>query len=395
MINISEIKQRACANVDALRDELIQLSTTIHAHPEIAFQEFESCQRLSDALEAHAFTVARGIGGIETAFRAEARGTRDHPAIAFLAEYDALPNLGHACGHNIVCVSALGAAFALQKMIGELPGRVIVIGTPAEESGGGKVIMIEHGAFDGVDATMLAHPAARTMVARGSLASVRIDVEFFGKPSHAAAAPEDGINALEALLAMFHNVNALRLHLKADARVHGIITHGGTAANIIPDYAAGKFSIRAAQQNYAAEILQRVIQCGLAGASAIGARFDYKITGGSADIVVNKTLANAFAENWCALGIVVDEPRQNERMGSTDHGNVSHVIPSIHPYIQIAPAGTAGHTVAFRELAISPDGHAGLLNAAKGMAMTALDLMYDDELMQAVRAEFAARNQIY
>jgi metal-dependent amidase/aminoacylase/carboxypeptidase family protein len=242
-----------------------------------------------------------------------------------------------------------------------------------------------------VDATMLAHPAARTMVARGSLASVRIDVEFFGKASHAAAAPEDGINALEALLAMFHNVNALRLHLKADARVHGIITHGGTAANIIPDYAAGKFSIRASQQNYAAEILQRVIQCGQAGASATGARFDYKITGGSADIVVNKTMANVFAENWRALGIVVNEPRTNERMGSTDHGNVSHVIPSIHPYIQIAPAGTAGHTVVFRELAISPDGHAGMLNAAKGMAMTALDLMCDDELMQAVRAERPSR----
>lgn len=391
MPDLSELKQRAITTIDAMRDELVQLSETIHAHPEIAFQEFESCHRLSDALESHGFTVARGVGGIATAFRAEARGTREHPAIAFLAEYDALPNLGHACGHNIVSISALGAAFALQKMIGELPGRVLVIGTPAEESGGGKVIMLEHGAFDGVDATMLAHPAARTMVARGSLASVRMDVEFFGKASHAAAAPEDGINALEAMLAMFHNINALRLHLKADARVHGIITHGGTAANIIPDYAAGKFSIRASQQSYADEILQRVIQCGHAGASATGARFEYKITGGSADIVVNKTMAQAFAENWRALGIVVNEPRQNERMGSTDHGNVSHRIPSIHPYIQVAPAGTAGHTVAFREAAISMDGHAGLLNAAKGMAMTALDLMCDDQLMQAVRAEFAAR----
>lgn len=391
MPSISDLKNRVIQNVDARRDELVALSQEIHAHPEIAFKETETVQRICAALERHGFQITRGVGGIETSFRAELCGTVDGPTIAFLAEYDALPELGHACGHNIVTTSAVGGALALKSLMNELPGKIIVMGTPAEESGGGKVIMLERGAFNNIDATILVHPAARTMVTRGSLASVRIDVEFFGKASHAAAAPEDGINALEGLLAMFFNINGLRLHLKSDARVHGIITHGGTAANVIPDYAAGKFSIRAATQEYADEIFRRVIACGQAGATATGAEFKYKITGGSADIVVNKTLARAFADNWRALGIEIQEPRQNERMGSTDHGNVSHKIPSIHPYIQIAPPGTAGHTVAFREAAVSENGTLGMLNGAKGMAMTAIDLLCDEKLMQAVREELATR----
>jgi amidohydrolase len=390
MTNIADLKQCVIAAIDGLRDELIQLSAAIHSGPELAFKEFDTARRICAALEHHGFQITRGVGGIETSFWAELRGSDQGPTIAFLAEYDALPELGHACGHNIVAASAVGGAVALQEVTSVLPGRIVVIGTPAEESGGGKVIMLEHGVFDSVDATLLVHPAARTMVTRGSLASVRLDVEFFGKAAHAAAAPEDGINALEALLAMFHSVNAMRLHLKSDARVHGIITHGGTAANVIPDYAAGKFSIRAATQAYADEIFQRVVQCGQAGATATEAEFKYKITGGSADIVVNRTLARAFADNWRTLGIEIQEPRQNERMGSTDHGNVSHKIPSIHPYIQIAPPGTAGHTVAFRQAAISENGNLGLLNGAKGMAMTAIDLMYDEKLMQAVKDEHAA-----
>jgi amidohydrolase len=271
----------------------------------------------------------------------------------------------------------------------ELPGRVLVIGTPAEEGGSGKVIMLKHGAFDGVDATMLVHPGARTMVTRGSLATVRVTVEFFGKAAHAAAAPEDGINALEALLATFHNINALRLHVKPDARIHGIITHGGTALNIIPEYAAGKFSIRAAQRAYANEILARVIQCAQSGAMATGAQLKYTVDDGLAEIIPNRTLAHAFAKNWHAIGIEIQEPRQNERMGSTDHGDVSHIVPSIHPYIAIVPEGTSGHTVAFREAAISSAGQTGMLNAAKGLAMTTIDLLCDTELMQKVKAEFA------
>lgn len=392
-MSISDLKQRAIKNIDAVRDELIQLSTTIHANPELAFKEFKSAALLCAALEKHGLQVERGIGGLETAFRAQARGTRAGPTIAILAEYDALPELGHACGHNIIGTAAIGAGIALQALMSEMPGRVLVIGTPAEEGGSGKIILLKNGGFDGVDASMLVHPAARTMVTRPSLATERVTLEFFGKASHAAAAPEDGINALEALLAAFHNINALRLHLKADARIHGIITNGGTAINIIPEYAAAKFSIRAATRAYVAEISRRVIQCAQAGAVATGAELKYTVDDGLAEIIPNHAMARAFAENWRTIGVEVHEPRPNERMGSTDHGDVSHALPSLHPYIAIVPDGTPGHSVAMREAAISPAGHTGLLNAAKGLAMTTIDLLCDPNLFQQMKGEFAATSK--
>ncbi len=387
MTDIGILKQRAIQAVDARRDELIRISTTIHANPEVAFQEFQAAALLCDALQAGGFQVARGIAGLDTAFRAERRGSGDGPTIAFLAEYDALPELGHACGHNIMGTAAVGAALALAAVLDQLPGRVVVIGTPAEEGGGGKVLLVERGVFADVDAAMIVHPSARTMVARGSLASMRLVFEFTGKASHAAAAPEEGINALEAVILTFNNVNALRLHLKPDARVHGIITHGGSAANIIPEYAAAQFSVRAAKQMYARHVLERVTQCAEAGATATGATLKTTLKMGYAEMIPNLTLAHAFAANWEMLGILVNEPRWGEPMGSTDMGNVSHAVPAIHPYIYIGDF--AGHTPEFRDAAIAPAAHAGLLQAAKGMAMTAVDLLSDPDLMARVQREFA------
>ncbi|MEW5717743.1 MAG: M20 family metallopeptidase [Chloroflexota bacterium] len=389
-MNISDLKQRAIKNIDAARDELIQLSVTIHANPELAFKEFKSAALLSAALEKHGLEVERGIGGLETAFRAAARGNRTGATVALLAEYDALPEIGHACGHNIIGTAAIGAGLALQPLMHEMPGRVLVIGTPAEEGGGGKIILLKNGAFEGVNAAMMVHPAARTMVTRGSLANQRVTLEFFGKASHAASSPEDGVNALEALLAAFHNINAMRLHLKADARVHGIITHGGVAINIVPEYAAGKFSVRGATRAYVGEIVQRVLQCAQAGAVATGAQFKYTVDEGYADIIPNRAIARAFAGNWRAIGVQVHEPRPNERMGSTDMGDVSHALPALHPYIEIVPDGTPGHSTEMRAASNSPVGHAGLLNAAKGLAMTTIDLLCDANLMQEVKREFDA-----
>jgi amidohydrolase len=388
--NAPALKQRAIAAIDAMRDEWIRISAAIHAKPETAFQEFQSAALLCETLESHGFSVERGVGGLETAFRAEARGKGQGPTIALLAEYDALPELGHACGHNLIATSAIAAGIAVRQVLGELPGCVLVIGTPAEEGRGGKLLLLERGVFHAVDAAMMVHPSAWTMVARTSLASMRLTVEFTGKASHAAAAPEDGINALEAVILTFNNINALRLHLKPDARVHGIITHGGTAANIVPEYAAALFSVRAAKKSYAEQVLQRVIQCAQGAGVATGAQLEYIIEPGYADMIPNQAMARAFAENWRAISVQVNEPRPNERMGSTDMGNVSHAVPAIHPYIAIAPDGTAGHTVEFREAAISAAGQAGMLNAAKGMAMTTIDLLSDPPLMQAVKQEFAA-----
>jgi metal-dependent amidase/aminoacylase/carboxypeptidase family protein len=227
------------------------------------------------------------------------------------------------------------------------------------------------------------------MTTRGSLASTRLKVEFFGKASHAAAAPEDGINALEAVILTFNNVNAMRLHLKADARVHGIITNGGSAANIIPEYASAIFSVRAATQKYARQILERVIACAQAAATATGAELKYTTKPGYAEIIPNPTMARLFAENLTALGVEVKDPRPNERMGSTDMGNVSQVVPSVHPYLAIVPNGTAGHTVEFRDASVSPAGQAGMLIAAKAMAMTALDLLCDPGALKQAKREFA------
>jgi amidohydrolase len=385
----TDLKQCVIAAVDGLRDELIHISMTLHANPEIAFEEFKSAALLCDTLEKHGFAVERGVGNLETAFRAEAKGNGAGPTIAILAEYDALREIGHACGHNIIGTAAIGAGIAAKTVLDQLPGRVLVIGTPAEEGGGGKIKLLDRGIFHDVDAAMMVHPSGYTMTNRASLASNRLKIEFTGKASHAAGSPEDGINALEAVILTFNNINALRLHLKPDARVHGIITHGGTAVNIIPEYATAQFSVRARTQRYADQILARVIQCAEAGATATGAQLHYTVTPGYLDIAPNGVMARLFAENWRAIGVEVHEPRPNERIGSTDMGNVSHALPAIHPYIAIAPDGTPGHSVEFREAAISPDGHAGLLNAAKGLAMTTIDLLSDRHLLQQVKQEFA------
>ncbi|MBI5302813.1 MAG: M20 family metallopeptidase [Chloroflexi bacterium] len=390
MSTLSNLKQRAIAAIDAQREELEQLSITIHTHPELAFQEVESAEYLCDALERADYNVTRGVGTLITAFRAERRGKSDGATVALLAEYDALPDIGHACGHNIIGTAAIGAAIGVRAVMDHLPGTLVVIGTPAEEGGGGKIILLENGGFAGVDAAMMTHPSGRTMVNRGSLASVRLNIEFSGKAAHAAAAPEDGINALEAVILTFNNINALRLHLKPEARLHGIITRGGSAANIIPDYAAAQFSVRAASQKYSHEILARVIECAQAAGLATGATLKHSVKPGYAEMIPNSVMARLFAENWNALGIQVKDVRPNERMGSTDMGNVSQTVPALHAYIAIGPEGIPGHTTEFRDAAISPAGHAGLIHAAKGMALTAIDLLSDAALMQAARDEFVA-----
>jgi amidohydrolase len=387
-MDVTELKQRAVAKIDALSNELIRISSEIHCHPEVAFQEFRAAALASDTLCEYGFHVERGIGGLETAFRAEAQGKPGGPTIAILAEYDALPDIGHACGHNIIATAAIGAGIAVQSVIDRLAGTIAIIGTPAEEGGGGKIILLEHGVFDDVDAAMTVHPSCWNLVDGRSLASTRLKVEFTGKASHAAAAPEDGINALEAVILTFNNVNALRLHLRDDVRVHGIITHGGTASNIIPDFAAAVFSVRATERTVADQVLGRVIHCAEAAGMATGAQLSYSVKVGYDEMIPNRVMANLFAENWRAIGVEIDAHPPHEGMASTDMGNISHALPAIHPYVAIAPVGTAGHTVEFREAAISPAGHLGMLRAAKGLAMTAIDLLSNPALMQQVKQEF-------
>ncbi len=366
------------------------MSQTLHANPELSFEEHESMRLLADTVEASGFMVERGVAGLETAFVATLPGAGPRPAVAFIAEYDALPGLGHACGHNIIGTAATGAALAMQAIRDEVPGVIKLIGTPAEERGGGKVIMVERGIFDDVDAAMMVHPGTKTMTTRGTLASNKIEFEWFGKSAHAAASPDMGVNALDACIQTFNNINALRQHLTDDVRIHGIITHGGEAPNIVPEYAAAAFSVRAGTSERSFETLEKVIRCAEAGALAAGATVKYRHLTHYANRIANPTLARLFAENVTALGETVVEPLPNERMGSSDMGNVSQTVPAIHPYIPIAEPGISGHTPEFAAAAASDWGNQALLQSAKAMAMTAVDLLTRPDLLDQARADFAA-----
>lgn len=384
------LKQRAAAAIQAQRERLITVSDTIHANPELAFKEVKSAALLCDTLEGAGFAVQRGVGDLPTAFRAEAAGKKTGPTIAILAEYDALPKIGHACGHNIIGTAAIGAGIGVKAVIDELPGRVLVIGTPAEESGAGKAVLIERGVFADVDAAIMMHPAGYTMVTRPSLAAIRLDVEFTGKAAHAASSPDLGISALEAVIQTFNNVNSLRLHVRPDTRIHGIVTNGGAAINIIPEFASAAFSIRSLSQVYTEKLVQRVIACAAAAATATGARLKTSTTSGYAAMIPNPTMARLMAANLRSLGVEVHDPRPNERMGSTDMGNVTQVVPGIHAYVAISPENTAGHSVEFCAASKSPEGHRGLINAAVAMAMTVVEMLNDPALVAAAKQELAA-----
>jgi amidohydrolase len=384
-----QLKQQVADYVDSIADMLIQTSLTLHANPEIAFEEYESMALLADLAEEYGFQVQRGVAGLETAFLAQVEGKEPGPVIALLAEYDALPGLGHACGHNIIGTAATGAALAVQSVRDHIPGVIKLIGTPAEENGGGKAIMVERGIFENVDAAMMIHPGTRAMVARGSIASNTVTLEFFGKASHAAAAPDAGINALEACIQTFNSINALRPHLPPDVRIHGIITHGGTAVNVVPEYAAARFSVRAAQSDFSFQVVDRVVGCAQAAASAMGATVSVTHERHYANRIPNRVMADLFAENISSLGELVEEPEPNQRRGSSDMGNVSQILPAIHPYVTIAEPGVGGHTPEFAAAAASDWGNQALIRGAKALAMTAVDLFTQPTLLAEAKAEFA------
>jgi len=374
--------------VDELREQLLATSHAIHADPELLFEEYRASARLADALERGGLRVERGVGGLATAFRAELHGGDPGPTLAILAEYDALPGIGHACGHNIIATSALGTGLALARSGQRFPGRVLIIGTPAEEGGGGKILLAQAGVFDDVDASFMLHPSRSDMVRRSSLASSRVELVFHGKASHAAGAPDLGINALEAVIQTFVGVNARRLQMRADARVHGIITHGGDAVNIIPARASARFSIRARDRAYQRQLVAMLRHAAEAGATATGARLEWTETRGYDNTVPNPTIADVIARNMAALGRTVVEPAPNERMGSTDMGDISQILPAVHAYFAIVPESIANHTVEFAVAAASPAGDAAVLDGAATLAMTAAELLAEPSLVAQAKVDF-------
>jgi amidohydrolase len=385
---MSAVKDQIAAAVERLGDELEALSRRIHDHPELGYQEVQAAGWLSDFLGEQGFKVERGVAGVETAFRATLeRG--DGPTIAILCEYDALPAIGHACGHNVIATAGVGAGAALAAVRDRLPsGRVHVIGTPAEEGGGGKVRLIRGGVFADVDAAMMIHGWDRWVPHQDLLGVVRVGFEFTGKAAHASADPWEGVNALDGVIQTFNNVGMLRQQVRPDARIHGIVTSGGAAPNIIPEYAAAVFYVRAASLDYLETLQARVIACAEGAAQATGSGLKTTVYDNTYEPMKrNQALADAFRANMRRLG-VPESPELKERLGSSDVGNVSQVIPTIQPYVRIAPDGTPWHSRAFAEAAVSPLAREGMLAAAKVMAMTTLDLLVEPGLLDRVKGDF-------
>ncbi len=383
------VHQRICEIIDANRDRFIAISREIWENPELGYQEFRAQRLLTVPLAEAGFTVETEVAGMNTAFRATWEGAAPGPTIAVLCEYDALKGLGHACGHNLIGTAGMLAGWAVRQAWPGLPGRVQVIGTPAEEDGGGKVIMAERGVFASVDAAMMFHPSAGINLAhRGGLACQDISITFRGKPAHAAAAPWNGVNAVDALIQTFVNVGLLRQQLKPDARIHGIITKGGDAVNVIPELTEAQFLVRATEAPYLQEIKERVLNCARAGALATGCTMEYTEGLLFENRINNMVMARTFQKHLESLGRVVSEPDPKGGVGSSDIGNVSRVCPAIHPYVSIAPKGVDGHTAAFREAAGSPEGFAAMFDAAKAMALTVADLLGEPGLMDSAKAEF-------
>ncbi|MBU8770883.1 M20 family metallopeptidase [Cytobacillus oceanisediminis] len=391
---LSELKEAIKKNVEDNKELYLSASHQIHANPEIGNEEFFASGLLSGILEKEGFEVERAVAGHETAFLARKKSDKPGPSIAFLAEYDALPGLGHGCGHNIIGTTSVAAAIALSKVIDETGGEAIVFGTPAEEggpNGSAKGSFVKHGLLEGIDAALMVHPSNHTRLTSSSLAVDPLDFEFIGKPAHAAASPEEGINALDAVIQLFNGINALRQQLKDDVRIHGIITHGGDAPNIIPEYAKARFFIRATTRTSLNEVTRKVKAVAEGAALATGAKLNVIAFQNEVDnLLLNKTYDQVFKEVIEDLGETVVEG-DRDGIGSTDAGNISQVVPTIHPYIKIGADNLVAHTVPFREAAASVKGDEALITGAKGLALTAFQLVTDQELLKSIKQEFLER----
>ena len=386
----ADAKARLAAAVEAARSEILDLSHRIHADPEPAFEEVRAATWIAEILARHGYQVEHPAGRLPTAIRAIRRGGRGgaSPRIAILAEYDALPGLGHGCGHNTMAASGVGAAIALATLAEEIPGEIVFLGTPAEERGSGKQFMIEDGLFDSVDAALLYHPCDRSHVETHPLASEDVEVVYTGLQSHASSDPWMGRNALDALISLFSSVGLWRQQLRPTARVHGIIREGGTAANIIPDRTIAWFMIRSDNEAEYARMRERFRQMCEAAAQATDTAVEVTFSGRASTMRNNRVLGERFRANMAAYGIA--DQGDDLNAGSTDMANVSWVCPAIHPDLAIAPEGTPGHSILFRDAAATPRADETTLLAATLVAQTAYELFADPELVAAAWQEFRA-----
>ena len=386
------LKNSICQRVDAMAQDLIKVSHHIHAHPELAFREHEAVAALTQTVEAQGLSVQRGSYGLETAFETEfTGGVGSGPCVAILAEYDALPGIGHACGHNLIATAALGAALVLHEVRSQLRGTVRLLGTPAEERGGGKELMARNGAFDSVDAAMMIHPSGTNLATMPCICVAEVKVSYHGVSAHASAMPHRGVNALDGLLLAYQAISNLRQHIRPTERIHGIVTEGGQAPNIVPELASGEFYVRAANAEQLEKLKPRVQACFDAGARASGARLEIEWSNVDyLDLNTNWPLAEHFQRNAESLGreFYPVERLGSGSAGSTDMGNVSHRVPSIHPMLAAAPRNVVIHNPEFAKWAGSEMGDRAALDGAKALAMTAMDYLLGTELQAGTRKAF-------
>ncbi|MHB1406838.1 MAG: M20 family metallopeptidase [Desulfitobacteriaceae bacterium] len=369
-----------------LRREIWEVAKSIGENPELGYQEFLAVDLLSKFLSRHGFRVERGLGGMETAFLASYKGKRPGPRLAFLAEYDALPEVGHGCGHNLIGASSAGAAVVLSKSI-ELPGEVLVVGTPAEETSGAKVTLVEKGIFKDIDAAMMFHPGSQNVAEIASLALDALEFTFVGRAAHAVAATYYGINALDGLIDFFMAVRELKEQVADDVRINGIITEGGVAPNIIPERAVARFYLRAPRRKDLNELTEKVVRCAREAAAQVSAEVSWRRFEFSYDEMwTNKGLAECFSDNLRELGVRKIAPPQTA-MGSVDMGNVSRVVPSIHPYLMLSSGTEIPHTRSFARAVTSDEGESLMMLAVQALAFTGWDVLTDIKLLQKVKRE--------
>lgn len=383
------MKEQIINQVRTMQETLSEISDFVCSNPELGNNEYKAMEKLTSFLKANGFSVETNFLGIPTAFKAVCISEKSGPSVAYLCEYDALPGIGHGCGHNMIGTMSIGAAVALSKMLDSIGGTVVVFGTPAEETNGAKVALAEKGAFQGVDAAMIVHPGDKTSESGASLAMDAIQFDFTGKSSHAAASPEEGINALDAVIMTFNGINALRQHVTSDVRIHGIIKEGGKAANIVPDRAIAQFYVRAGRKKYLKELVEKVKNIARGAALMTGADLNisyYELS--YDDMNTNRTLSDAFSENLRYIGIT-DIEKARSSYGSIDMGNVSNVVPAIHPYISIAiDKPLVAHTTEFRDATLTDAAHEALVQGAAALALTGYDVITNKELLEKIKSEF-------
>jgi amidohydrolase len=384
----SEIKDRIAAEVERRAEVLLDVSHRIHERPELCFEEHHAADLLAGVLEDEGFDVERGAAGMETAFLA--RVGSSGPTIAVFCEYDALPEIGHACGHNVIGAAGLGAGLAAAALADELGGQVLVVGSPAEEGGGGKVFLADRGALEGVDAAMMVHPADGDLKAMNVIAIQQVHVKYHGEAAHAAAFPHRGRNALDAAVLGYVNVAALRQHIRPTERIHGIFTDAGDKPNIVPKYAAAEWYVRSPTLRLLQALKQRVLTCLESGAAAAGCTMEHEwLDPAYADMIDNPVLVDLFSANAERVGRTMADPTTAENVvGSTDMGNISYVVPSIHPMLRVAPRGVPIHTPEFTGFARGEDGDQAVLDGASAMAMTVADLWLDPSRLEEARTAF-------